>query len=239
MIPFSKLYRSTNVDQCESDKEGCDKLNVSAVEYLIEACEKEQVHLIHLSTDFIFDGEDGPYREEAIANPLSYYGKSKWLAEKLLMKSNLTWSIARTVLVYGVAEEMSRSNIVLWAKGALEKGQPMNVIDDQFRTPTLAEDLADGCILIAEQSASGIYNISGKDMMSVLELVQRVGAFWNLDQSKLNVVSSSTLNQAAKRPPKTGFVLDKAINELGYNPRSFEAGLALVDEQIKLTLSEE
>jgi dTDP-4-dehydrorhamnose reductase len=229
----------TNVDQCESDKEGCDKLNVSAVEYLIEACEKEQVHLIHLSTDFIFDGEDGPYREEAIANPLSYYGKSKWLAEKLLMKSNLTWSIARTVLVYGVAEEMSRSNIVLWAKGALEKGQPMNVIDDQFRTPTLAEDLADGCILIAEQSASGIYNISGKDMMSVLELVQRVGAFWNLDQSKLNVVSSSTLNQAAKRPPKTGFVLDKAINELGYNPRSFEAGLALVDEQIKLTLSEE
>lgn len=223
----------TNVDICETDKEGCDKLNVDAVRYLIKACQRNNTHLVHLSTDFIFDGENGPYKEEDAANPLSYYGKSKLDAEKLILGSDVSWSILRTVLVYGVAEEMSRSNIVLWAKGALESGKDINVVDDQYRTPTLAEDLADGCILAAKKKAKGIYNISGKDFMNVLELVKRVAAFWKIDTSKLGVVSSSTLNQTAKRPPVTGFVLDKAISELRYNPHTFEEGLAIVDEQFR------
>ena len=124
----------TNVDACESDKEGCWKLNVDAVDYLIEASRKHDTHLIHLSTDFIFDGEGGPYREEDTPNPLSYYGQSKYEAEQRMINSGLTkWSIARTIIVYGIAENMSRSNIVLWAKGALEKGTPLNIVDDQFR----------------------------------------------------------------------------------------------------------
>lgn len=222
----------TNVDACEHDKEGCDKLNVDAVRYLIKSCEDNNCHLVHLSTDFIFDGEDGPYKEEAAANPLSYYGHSKLKAENLIEASNISWSILRTVLVYGVAEEMSRSNIVLWAKGALEKKQAIKVVNDQFRTPTLAEDLADGCILTAKSKKEGVFNISGKDFMSVLDIVMAVAKFWNLDTSNLTEVSSSTLSQDAKRPPKTGFVLDKAIRELDYKPHSFEEGLALVSRQL-------
>lgn len=222
----------TNVDACEADKEGCDKLNVDAVKYLIEASELHNIFLVHLSTDFIFDGEDGPYKEEDEPNPLSYYGNSKLLAEQLLQKSHIDWTILRTVLVYGVAEEMSRSNIVLWAKGALEKGSPINVVNDQFRTPTLAEDLADGCILAAKQKAKGVYNISGKDQMSVLEIVEAVANHWELDKGIINPISSTTLNQAAKRPPKTGFVLDKATKELGYNPKSFSEGLGIVASQL-------
>jgi dTDP-4-dehydrorhamnose reductase len=126
----------TNVDSCETDKEGCDKLNVDAVAYLIAAANTAGAHLIHLSTDFIFDGKKGPYKEDDEANPLSYYGHSKLLAENMVREYCTKWSIARTVLVYGVVNDMSRSNIVLWAKGALEKGQPINVVDDQFRTPT-------------------------------------------------------------------------------------------------------
>lgn len=223
----------TNVDACEQDKEGCDKLNVDAVEYLIKACKQHSCHLVHLSTDFIFDGKDGPYREEAIPKPLSYYGESKLKAEKLIENSSLNFSILRTVLVYGVAEAMSRSNIVLWAKGALEKQQHINVVDDQYRTPTLAEDLADGCILAAKQKAQGIYNISGEGYMSILELVWQVAEFWKLDKSLVTAVSSNTLSQPAKRPPKTGFILEKAKSELGYKPHTFKEGLALVDAQLR------
>ncbi|PJA08707.1 MAG: NAD(P)-dependent oxidoreductase [Flavobacteriales bacterium CG_4_10_14_0_2_um_filter_32_8] len=224
----------TNVDACEDQKEQCWNLNVNAIKNLIEASEKHQTHLIHLSTDFVFDGENGPYKEEDKPNPLSYYGQSKHEAEKLLQASNIKWSIVRTIIVYGVVEDMSRSNIVLWAKQALEKGNPLTIVNDQFRMPTLAEDLAMGCWLIAQKQATGIYNICGKDFMSILELVNRVADFYGYDKSIISPIASTSLNQAAKRPPKTGFVLDKAIKELGYSPCSFEEGLVVVTEQLKL-----
>lgn len=222
----------TNVDACESNREACWKLNVDAVSYLIQACEKHQSHLIHISTDFIFDGKKGPYSEEDQANPLSYYGKSKLASEQLVEKANTNWAILRTVLVYGIVEDMSRSNIVLWAKGALEKKQNLKIVNDQFRTPTLAEDLAAACVLVAEKGAKGVYNISGKDFMSIYELVKRVAAYYKLDTSTLEEVSSADLKQAANRPPVTGFVLDKAIKELGYKPHSFEEGIAILESQL-------
>lgn len=224
----------TNVDACESDKELCWNLNVNAVKYQIEASEKHQAHFIHLSTDFVFDGEAGPYKEDDVPNPLSYYGLSKFEAEKMVQKANTKWSIVRTIIVYGVVEDMSRSNIVLWAKEALEKGNPLTIVDDQFRSPTLAEDLAMACWLIAEKQATGIYHISGKDIMSIIELVNRVADFYGLDKSIVSPIKSSSLNQAAKRPPKTGFILDKAYQNLGYSPCTFEEGLSIVTEQLKV-----
>lgn len=222
----------THVDQCEDDKEGCLKLNVEAVSYIIAACSTYNCHLTHLSTDFIFDGSKGPLSEDEIAKPVSFYGESKLRAEQMIQASTVPNAILRTVLVYGVAENMSRSNIVLWAKGALEKGDPIKVVDDQFRTPTLAEDLAQGCSLAAKQKAQGVYNISGADFFSIIDMVREIARFWNLDEGLINPVSSSTLNQRAQRPPKTGFIIDKAIQELGYKPHSFKEGLALVDRQI-------
>ena len=227
----------TNVDACEDDKEGCDKLNITAVKNLIIACEFHNSHLIHLSTDFVFDGENGPYSENDKPNPLSYYGLSKFKAEELVKNSKLNkWSIARTIIVYGIVENMSRSNVVLWAKEALENKQQINVVDDQFRSPTFADDLAKGCIQIAETGSCGIYHLSGKDLMSIIELVQRVADFFKLDKSLINPIKSKTLNQAAKRPPKTGFILDKSRKDFSYTPRSFEEGLTdLTKELEKLT----
>ena len=222
----------TNVDACEENQEKCWELNVTAVKYLIEAAENCNAHLIHLSTDFVFDGEAGPYKETDQPNPLSYYGKSKLASEKLLEESKIKWSIVRTIIVYGIVEDMSRSNIVLWAKAALEKKQKLTIVNDQFRSPTLAEDLADACILIAEKEKEGIFHISGKDFMSIVELVKRVAKHYQLDDSLIEEISSKSLNQAAKRPPKTGFILDKAYRELNYQPHSFEEGMQLLDQQL-------
>ena len=223
----------TNVDLCEEKKEACDSLNVNAVQYLSVACQQIDAHLIHISTDFIFDGEDGPYKEEDKPNPLSYYGLSKLKSENIVKESACNWTILRTIIVFGVGENLSKSNIVLWAKGALEKDEPLNIIDDQFRAPTLAEDLADACILAAKKKAYGIFNASGKDIMSIYEIVERIAKHYRNTTKNLNKISTATLNQKAGRPPKTGFILDKAINELGYNPHSFEECLTIIDEQLK------
>lgn len=227
----------TNVDACEDNQEQCWEVNVKAVELLLNESKKYNSHLIHLSTDFVFDGEDGPYKEIDKPNPLSYYAKSKLASEEVLLNSDYKkTAIARTIIVYGVGENLSRGNIVVWAKGAMEKQQPLTIIDDQFRSPTLAEDLADGCILIAEKEATGIYHLSGKDIMSILELVYRVADYYGLDKSCVTPIKTATLNQKAKRPPKTGFILDKAKQDLGYNPHSFEEGLAIITEQLKILI---
>lgn len=222
----------TNVDACESDREGCDLLNVDAVKFLVKACNAVNAHLIHLSTDFIFDGTHGPLTEAETPAPLSYYGLSKLKAEEEVQQHAQSWSILRTVLVYGVVKDMSRSNIVLWAKTNLEQGKTLNVVGDQFRTPTLAEDLAMACVLAADKKAQGVYHISGRDFMSVFDLVYRVAAFFKLDKSLLNLSTSEGIKQPAKRPPITGFNISKAVEELGYKPHSFEEGLALVAEQL-------
>ena len=229
----------TNVDACETEKEACWAMNVAAVEYQVKALEKLKnntpnynPHFIHLSTDFIFDGTHGPLDENETPNPLSYYAESKLAAEKIVQASSLDWAIARTVLVFGIVDNMSRSNIVLWVKTNLEQGKVINVVDDQFRTPTLAEDLADGCILIAQKRAKGIYNISGKDFYSILELANVVADYYKLDKTLIKPSKSADIKQPAKRPPITGFIIDKAKKELGYNPHSFTEGIKILEEQI-------
>jgi dTDP-4-dehydrorhamnose reductase len=222
----------TNVDICEDKKDACDALNVNAVQYLADACQEINAHLIHISTDFIFDGEDGPYTEEDKPNPLSYYGLSKLRSEQLLEAHMVKWTILRTIVVFGTGERLSKENIVLWAKGALEKGDSLNIIDDQFRAPTLAEDLADACILALKKKAYGIFNVSGKDIMSIYEMVERIRKYYGLDTTNLRRISTSTLNQKAKRPPKTGFILNKAKSVLGYNPHSFEECLSIIKGQL-------
>jgi dTDP-4-dehydrorhamnose reductase len=222
----------TNVDTCENERENCDKINVHAVQYLADACTLIGAHLVHISTDFIFDGEGGPYSEDDVANPISYYGLSKWKSEKLLHTSGCNWSILRTIIIYGTADNLKRNNIVLWGRGALIKGEPLNIINDQFRSPTLAEDLAQACILVVNKKAIGTFHVSGKDIMSIYEMVERMAKFYKCDTSKINSISTSTLNQKAQRPLKTGFLLNKAFSKLGYQPHSFEEGLSILEKQL-------
>jgi dTDP-4-dehydrorhamnose reductase len=222
----------TNVDQCEEDQEGCWLMNVTAVEYLIQACQETGTFLLHLSTDFIFDGANGPYKEEDEAHPISYYGESKLAAEQRIMDSPIRWAIARTVLVYGIAHDMSRSNIILWVKKNLEERKQIFVVNDQWRTPTLAEDLAEGCYLIASKEAEGVFNISGKDLLTPYEMALKTADFFKLDKSYITETDGSRFSQVAKRPPRTGFVLDKAYEVLSYVPHSFDEGISVLADQI-------
>lgn len=224
----------TNVDACESEQELCLTLNVNAVKFLVDASNKVGAHFIHLSTDFIFDGiGPGMYKEEAVPHPISFYADSKLMGEQVVQTFAHRWSIARTIIVYGVVADMSRSNVILWVKKNLEEGKKINVVNDQYRTPTLANDLAKGCILIAEKEAQGIFNLAGKDYMNIYELAIKVANHWKLDSSLIHPSQSDTLKQPAKRPPVTGLDISKAKKVLGYAPLSFEEGLAEVENQLR------
>ena len=225
----------TQVDQCETDRGACWLNNVKAVEHVARACERVKAHLIHLSTDFIFDGTAGPLDEAAKPGPISYYGESKLASEYAVQKLHTPWTIVRTVLVYGVTADLTRQNIVLWVKNSLEAGKPIRVVNDQWRTPTLAEDLAIGCWLAAKKKANGIFHVSGSEMMTPLEIARRTANHFKLDQSLINETNSKEFQQPARRPARTGFIIDKAKRELGYQPHSFEEGLSLVGNQLATT----
>lgn len=222
----------TNVDQCELNQEECWKANVDSVKNIIAACEQYKIRLVHVSTDFIFDGTHGPLDENEKAAPVNYYGESKLAAEQLVIKSNLHWSILRTVLVYGITRDMSRSNIVLWVKNSLEQGKSIQVVNDQWRTPTLAEDLAIGCYLAAVKQVQGIYNISGKDFISPYDIAIQTAEYFGLDKSLINKTDSTQFKQPARRPLTTGFIIDKARKDLGYEPRSFKEGIEILASQL-------
>ena len=222
----------TNVDACENEKENCDKLNVEAVKYLTKICSEIDAHLIHISTDFIFDGKKGYYKETDQPNPLSYYGASKLKSEQVLENSTINFTILRTILVYGKVFDMSRSNIVLWVKEMLENKKEITIVDDQFRMPTYAEDLALACKLAIDKKATGVFNISSNKLLSVFEITQQIAEFFGLDKSLIKPISTSTLNQTAQRPAKTGFDLTKTNKELGFYPKSFEEDLVRFKEKL-------
>lgn len=222
----------TQVDDCELNPKECWKQNVTTVKHLVYACEKIDAFFVHLSTDFIFDGASGPYKEDDEPNPLSKYAESKLESEKIVQSSQTKWAIVRTMLVYGIAHDMSRSNIILWVKKNLEEKKPIKVVNDQWRMPTLAEDLAVGCILVADKNAQGVYHISGKDMLTPYDIAIKTAEFFQLDKSLIEEVDGSIFSQPAKRPARTGFVLDKAFRNLNYNPHTFEEGIAVIASQI-------
>lgn len=217
----------TQVDDCEFKKEECTILNVETVEFLAQKSLVYGFRLVHLSTDFIFDGTKKMYKEEDQPNPLSFYGWSKWEAEQRLMKYAKNYAILRTVLVYGKVADMSRSNIMLWAYNTLKEGKTAKVVDDQFRTPTLAEDLAQGCFLAANSNEVGIFHIAGSDFLSIYELVHKIAEMYGFSMNSIEKVSSETLNQPAKRPPITGLDIQKAQNSLGYKPHTLEEGIRI------------
>jgi dTDP-4-dehydrorhamnose reductase len=219
----------TNVDYCELNEHECREVNVQASAYLFEACAARNIHFQLVSTDFVFDGVTGNYSEMDTPAPISIYGQSKLDAETILTASNYSnWSIVRTIIVYGNGNNLSRSNLILWAKDALQNGTSINVIDDQFRAPTFVEDLAEACAEIVLRDKLGIFHISGPETLSIYTILERIANHFHYSMKNVKRISSAELNQPAKRPPKTGFDLTKAKEELDYNPKTLEESLGLL-----------
>lgn len=215
----------TQVDQCELNKPDCYNINVTATRFIIDAAKAVHSKFLYVSTDFIFDGLNGPYKEDDEPAPVNYYGGTKLVAEKAVMESGLQWAIARTILVYGEAGMPGRPNILGWMKQNLESSKTINMVTDQWRTPTFVSDLANGILLMIEKNVTGIYHLSGEQQMTPYEMGVETAKFFGYDVSLVKQSSSPEIKQPAVRPPRTGFIIDKAKKELGYRPSTFQEGL--------------
>ena len=211
-------------DECELDQMKAYLVNVEGTVQLLINSEELRSFFIFLSTDFVFDGERGMYSEEDVPRPVNYYGRTKLEAEEAVKEYEHAWAIVRTVLVYG-KNHSGHNNILKIVKEKLEKGEEYNVVDDQVRTPTYVGDLAKGIVSIIDKKATGVFHLSGKDILTPYQMAIKTADHLKLDGSVIKKVTAASFSQPAKRPLKTGFIIDKARNELGYEPISFEEGL--------------
>ncbi|MFZ1311855.1 MAG: SDR family oxidoreductase [Chitinophagaceae bacterium] len=211
-------------DECELNRKEALRINTEGTVTMLSNAAKHKCFFIFISTDFVFDGEAGMYTEVDSPNPVNFYGKTKLEAEEAVKRYDLDWAIVRTVLVYG-KPMAGRSNILTIVKEKLEKGEAYSVVDDQVRTPTYVEDLAAGIIAIMEKRACGIYHLSGINILTPYEMACKTADFLGLDKSLIKRVTAESFSQPAKRPARTGFIIDKAKRELAYSPVSFLEGL--------------
>jgi dTDP-4-dehydrorhamnose reductase len=211
-------------DQCELDHELAYRVNVLATQHLLEAAADQGCFFCFISTDFVFDGERGLYGEADETAPVNYYGHTKLLAEALIMEYPHKWCIARTVSVYG-PPVLGSANLISIVVDKLQRGETYSVVDDQIRTPTYAGDLAAGVAKLIVTETEGLYHLSGEEALTPYQMAIATAKHMGLDPDLINRVTAATFQQPAKRPPRTGFVIEKAKVAIGFSPCSFEEGL--------------
>jgi len=211
-------------DECEMNQMKAYMVNVEGTVQLLINAEEFKSFFVFVSTDFVFNGDTGMYKEEDAPRPVNYYGRTKLEAEEAVKEYENGWAIVRTVLVYG-KNHTGRANILSVVKEKLEQGDEYSVVDDQQRTPTYVEDLANAIVSIIEKKIAGIFHISGKDILTPYQMAIKTADFLGLNKSLIKKVTAAEFSQAAKRPAKTGFIIKKARKELGFEPLSFEEGL--------------
>lgn len=223
----------TNVDLSETERELAWKINVKGVEYLSESARVIDSHLIHISTDYIFDGKNGPYIENDIPNPLGYYARTKLASENVLKISGIKYTILRTNVLYGTAK-YSRPDFVKWVVDSLRSQKQIRIVNDQINNPTFIDDLVQGINKVVELRKEGIYNIGGNEFLSRYDFTILIADYFNLDKSLIIQIKTEDLNQPARRPLKSGLITIKAQSELEYKPHTILQTLELMKAELGL-----
>ena len=223
----------TNVDGAERNRDLAWASNAEATGILARACTARGIRLVYLSTEYVFDGTAGPYRETDPVNPLGWYAKTKEAGEQAVIAAGGSWAIARTTVVYGYAQHV-RANFVLWLVGKLRAGERVSIVEDQIGSPTLAENLAEMVVALAHGQANGIFNTAGADVISRLEFSRQIAETFGLDAGLMDPTTTAALGQAAPRPLRAGLLMEKFRAAFPDVPvLSVPEGLAFVKRQFE------
>lgn len=221
----------TDVDKCETERELCWKINVDAVKNLIIAARSNNAKLVHYSTDYVFDGKNGPYTELDKPNPISFYGRSKLASENALITSGVNYLILRTMVLFGIGNDI-KPNFALWMIDKLKNEQPINIVTDQIGNVTMSDDLAYGTLKAIEKGCTGIYHIAGLDIISRYNFALKICEVFKYKKILVSKILTSELNQPAPRPLNSGLVTLKAQTELGFKPMDSLEALRLLKVQL-------
>lgn len=224
----------TNVDGCEEFKSDCWKLNSDLVKILASVCAITGAHLIHFSTDYIFDGRMGPYREVAQPNPINFYGKSKLSAENSIKLVDIKYTIIRTNFLFGISKS-GKKTFVDFAIDHLTIGKPINVVDSLYSNPIITSDISEGVWRIINNNYLGIINLAGNDWISRFDIARIIADAGNFDLKLINKVNLNEVEFLANRPEKAGLINLKAKKELGMNFMSIHKSIEHFLKLLNLT----
>lgn len=221
----------TNVDKSETERETAWKVNVNGVENIALYSWTVDAHLIHISTDYIFDGKAGPYTENDKPNPIGYYGRSKLAAENSIRTSGVRFTIVRTNILYGPVK-YGRPDFVKWVIDSLSGGNNIRIVTDQIGNPTYIDDLVDALNKIIEFKKEGIYNIGGMEFLSRFDFTTRIAKFFDLNEELIQPILTKDLKQPAARPLKSGLITLKANTELGFKASTIAETFSLIKHEL-------
>jgi dTDP-4-dehydrorhamnose reductase len=223
----------TNVDKCEEDRYLARKVNVEGTKNIVESSELHNSFLVHVSTDYVFSGEEGMYKETDEPAPINNYGLTKLEAEKIVTASSLDWCIARPSVIYGSTPAAGKDNFALWVLNKLEKKEPIRIITDQWVSPTLNTNLSEMILEIIERKLAGIYHLAGATSINRYEFATRIADTFQLDKTLITPTKSRDMKWLAKRPKNTSLDIDKASKTLRNKPINIQDALKKLREEIK------
>ncbi len=217
----------SNVDLCETEREMTWKVNVKALENILDACGRLKPVVVQISTDYVFDGNNAPYSEMDEVNPIGYYGRSKMSAENIIRNCSLEYIIARTQVLYGIGKRI-RPNFVTWVINALKKNENIRVVNDQKGTPTYVNDFSEGLYKLIMQREFGLYHISGNESVSRYDFALKIAEIFGLNSELIEEITTDDLKQKAPRPKNSSFTLNKFINRTRWKTHGVADGLNLL-----------
>jgi dTDP-4-dehydrorhamnose reductase len=214
----------TEVDACERNPDAAWAANTLAAAHVARNARVTGAHLLHVSTDYVFDGQEGPYDEAARPNPSGAYARTKWLGEEAVRLLAGSWAIARTAVVYGYPPSQ-RSNFGSWLLGTLREGRTARLFVDQYVSPSLALNVAEQLAELGERRLQGVWNVAGAEVVNRMEFGEALVDVFGLDRRLLVPSKIADAGMASPRPPRSGLRVDKALGTLKARPLGLRASL--------------
>ena len=222
----------TDVDKCEKEKDLAWKINVDSTSNIAQLCHKHNCFLVYVSTDYVFNGEKGNYKETERTAPINHYGLTKLKGEAEIQKSRAEYCIARTSVIYGSIPAAGKVNFVLWLIEKLRKKEEAKTVIDQWNSPTLNTNLAEMILEIVQRRITGTVHLAGATRLSRYELAQNIAETFNLDENLLRPTSSGRMPWIAKRPRDTSLNVEKAKQTLKNKPLQISEALSRLKMEI-------
>jgi dTDP-4-dehydrorhamnose reductase len=222
----------TNVDACEEDPDGSLRANVTGPLYLAELARRYNSHFVHISSDYVFDGQNGPYRESDPTAPLSVYGQHKLESEKAVQGTGCRYTILRAIVIFGHAIAV-KANFALWLIDRLKNGKQLHLVTDQWGNTTMAEDVAEAIYLASDKEVQGLYHVGNPRFHSRYDFALEIAAHFALDRELINPVLTSELNQKAVRPLRSGLIYEAAAGAFGFAPMELPESFAKLKQQVE------
>lgn len=212
-----------NVEYCEAHPKETWQVNVEGSRNLIETARDIGAKFVYFSSDYVFDGTNGPYSEDDVPNPINEYGLQKLAVEKLIKNSMENYLIIRITIVYGW--EQRGKNFVMGLIKNLKNGRFMNIPFDQIGSPTYVNNMVQVVKELIESDKIGIYHVAGTNLMDRYTFAKNIAEIFGLDENLLIPVTTNQLGQIAKRPLKAGMKIDKVQKDVSIRLMNVREGL--------------